>query len=107
MQRLCTADQSDGDARQQFAFGQPFLHPPAMRLDRTGERSLLDRNLLLIDPKRDQARHEQADQRDQNDDETQPDQATTLGTEKCGGTTFESMLRRGGMLPHDDLSRAE
>ena len=74
MQRLLRFDQADGDACEQFALGEPFLDDARVAFDRPREHRLLDRHFLFVDAQCDQPRDQQADQRDKNDDESQPDQ---------------------------------
>ena len=71
------AEQAGGDARQQFALGQPVLHQAGVDVDRARQRDAVDRQFLIVDAIGREPGEQNPDQRDKTDDETQPNHSLT------------------------------
>jgi hypothetical protein len=105
VQGLVRADQAHGDAGEQLPLGETLLDQAGMIVDAARQRGLLDRDFLLVYPKRDQPGYKQADQGDQSNDESQPNQATTLNATELWGE--DSGMPRIVRPIHDNPLHAE
>src|SRR5260370_1337028 len=57
---------------QQLTLGQPVLTQAGVDGDRASQRNALERQLLIVDPKRRKPGEQNPDERDEADDETKP-----------------------------------
>src|SRR5258708_32097391 len=72
LQHQRRAERAGGDAGKKLTLGQPVRTQAAVDVERASKRNALERQLLIVHPKRRKPGEQNPDERDKADDETKP-----------------------------------